>query len=170
MRRSPRPGALCEVEGCDRPHSSRGFCTMHYSRWSRNGDPLVIRRHQDVHKRFWAKATLRSDGCLIWQSARRRETTRQLAHGQFHLRGRMALAHRVAYELTYGPIPPGLVVRHLCHEPLCVNPDHLLLGTVAENNQDRARWNTAAARLAQAHPEEFARYLDEEMAKVGVTR
>ena len=34
----------CEVDGCERPHSSRGWCTMHYSRWRANGDPLVVKK------------------------------------------------------------------------------------------------------------------------------
>lgn len=49
-------------------------------------------------------------------------------------------AHRLAYELTYGPIPDGLVVRHLCPgggNPACIRPDHLAVGTQADNVADR---------------------------------
>lgn len=45
-------------------------------------------------------------------------------------------AHQVSYILFKGPIPKGLVVRHLCHHTYCVNPDHLEVGTNKQNRQD----------------------------------
>ena len=70
-------------------------------------------------------------GCLLW-----------LGHsydryGNFKIKGKGVRAHRYAYELTYGPIPTGLCVLHGCDTPLCVNPEHLFLGTQKENAMDR---------------------------------
>lgn len=59
-------------------------------------------------------------------------------------RQQMPRAHRVAYELAHGPIPEGLVVRHRCDQPGCINPTHLEVGTITDNNRDRARRGRSA--------------------------
>lgn len=48
-------------------------------------------------------------------------------------------AHRFSWKLHYGEIPQGLEVLHRCDNPPCVRPDHLFLGTQADNNMDAVK-------------------------------
>lgn len=57
-------------------------------------------------------------------------------YGRVRVDGKKVLAHRRAYELARGPIPPGMKVCHSCDNPLCCNPAHLFLGTQKDNVQD----------------------------------
>lgn len=65
-------------------------------------------------------------------------------HGMFTHKRKTLRAHRVAYELTRGPIPKGMVVDHLCQNLLCLNPAHMNLLTPGE------RLSLAQSRNARA--------------------
>ena len=75
-------------------------------------------------------------------------------YGCFWKDGKPMLAHRAAYELFIGPIPPGMLVLHKCDLPLCVNPQHLWLGTQTDNMQDAIRKGRLDRKALAA---EFAR-------------
>lgn len=60
-----------------------------------------------------------------------------MGYGRLRFAGGFHLAHRVAWTLTFGPIPDGRKVLHRCDTPLCCNPQHLFLGDDALNASDR---------------------------------
>jgi len=66
-------------------------------------------------------------------------------------KGRRVLAHRVSYIVHKGEIPPGKIVRHSCDQPCCVNPEHLSLGTPADNANDRSRRKRGSRRDGENH-------------------
>lgn len=77
-------------------------------------------------------------GCQIWTAA-----TSMKGYGQFNKGGKDYLAHRASWTISHGPIPAGLWVLHRCDTPPCINPDHLFLGTAADNTADmirKGRW------------------------------
>lgn len=74
-----------------------------------------------------------NSGCWLWTGS-----VNNKGYGKLYFDGRLDHAHRVAYELLCEPIPTGLVIRHKCDTPACVNPGHMLVGTKRENSQDMA--------------------------------
>lgn len=60
-------------------------------------------------------------------------------YGMVRVDGRLDTAHRVAYSITKGEIPEGLVVRHDCDNPPCFNPAHLFVGTHQDNVDDKEK-------------------------------
>lgn len=75
----------------------------------------------DWEDRFWAKVK-KTETCWLWTGA----ASQHNGAGEFWFNGKTRPAHRASYELHYGPVPPGAVVRKTCEVPACVRPDHLV--------------------------------------------
>ena len=79
-------------------------------------------------------------GCWIWLGG-----ADELGYGRYGNRKHRVNVPRRAYELYVGPIAAGLVVRHTCDMPSCVNPAHLVTGTYKDNSQDMVRRGRSCA-------------------------
>ena len=74
-------------------------------------------------------------GCHIWTGAQKGKGT-FTNYGAFMVGSTLVYAHRWIYAFYHGPIPTGMVVRHKCDTPLCVNITHLEIGTNKDNSRD----------------------------------
>ena len=82
---------------------------------------------EDLEERFWAKVEPHDEekwdgGCRLWLGS-----VNSKGYGRVRVQGKLCLAHRVAYELSKGEIPPGARVLRICNNKLCCNPIHMEL-------------------------------------------
>ena len=111
---------------------------------------------------FWSKVA-KGPGCWLWTASRKPR-----GYGHVRIGNRDVNAHRYAYELRYGPIQAGMEVMHVCDTPACVRPDHLRLGTHAENMADcKAKDRHAKGRMTKKStlPDEIVRAIRAEYVK-----
>lgn len=123
----------CSIVNCEKFVDKRnGVCEMHYTRFRRNGD-----YYQTKAKNRPIEFKVDDNGCFIVTSHT------PLGTGYFLTRKRCIRKsiHRLIYEECFGEIPDALVVRHKCDVTVCINPEHLELGTQRDNVMDTVKRN-----------------------------
>jgi hypothetical protein len=133
---------VCTIPDCDGGTVARGWCKSHYYAWKRNGDPTIRKRLPKgatiADALFvYVDRTGGSDACWPWIASRAKSSSGKWGdYGISRVGGEFHYAHRMAWELVFGPIPAGLFVCHRCDNPPCCNPSHLFLGTPQDNVSD----------------------------------
>jgi hypothetical protein len=105
-------------------------------------------------KNFLSKVKISNTGCWEWQY-----TTNNKGYGQYRENGKRYFCHRYVYEKLKEKITNGLWVLHKCDNPKCCNPDHLFLGTHADNMRDmvnKGRALTGSRNPSVKYPEKLA--------------
>lgn len=102
--------------------------------------------------------------CWVWTGARLLNEGGD--YGRFHFDGGEVRAHIFMYELVNGELDDGLLVRHVCDNPPCVNPAHLLSGTNKDNMQDKVERGRSPNRKGERHP--LARLTDDDVRRIRI--
>lgn len=158
MRRSTL--TECSIEGCSRPVCARGWCKLHYDRWSRLGDPLasVSVLHDptiDFVTKFWMRVEKESDGCHNWTGLKNPK-----GYGKMRfVRDDGSIcqyAHQWVWEQEHGRVPKGMTLDHyVCDNESCVRVSHMRITSVRENvlrSDGIAARNLAKTHCKYGHP------------------
>ena len=123
----------CDIDGCSKPVSAKGKCGTHYkAAWARARREPPSPRPQLIDRLM--RSVSKTETCWLWSGTVSDSGYGVISDSSGH--PRVKKVHRVVYAHFVGEIPNGMMVCHRCDVPLCVNPEHLWLGTNADNMRD----------------------------------
>jgi hypothetical protein len=122
----------CELTGCSKPSYCKGLCKAHYNKQWLHGD---VRYNGRLLRRKPIEYKITEYGCFESVS----HSVNWCGYAEYHFNGKKYMLHRYIYEECFGLIPKGMIVRHKCDNRLCINPEHLELGTHTDNMEDMTK-------------------------------
>jgi hypothetical protein len=162
---------LCSLDGCEKKHVAKGYCWKHYERNRKYGDPLASKTAGDGEpKDFLHRCKIANvDTCIIWPFGRQKD-----GYGALRFRGKMVLAHRASLIIAKG-LPPkdkpfACHSPLVCHNRLCVNPNHLRWASQEENEADKKIDGTALAKISEADAVAIKGMILEGMTNVSIAK
>lgn len=162
----------CSIDDCGTKVAARGWCSRHWQRWQKHGDPHIVYPPSNGPQlpplvRFWEKVDKATtpDGCWPWTAGHDDD-----GYGTFKTDGRTWRATRWIFNQCNDlPLSSSEQVRHRCDNPPCVRPDHLIRGTSADNSRDmvdRNRQARGSRHGSHLHPETVMRGVVNRAAKL----
>lgn len=132
----------CSIDTCNHPSRTRGFCSKHYQRWYRLGDPLAGGTYVGAPLEFLNEVILNHVGseCLEWPFHKDRA-----GYGRIRMGSKPKLVSRVVCTLVHGSPPTqDHQAAHICGKGhlACCSPHHVVWKTPAENNADKRHHGT----------------------------
>ena len=120
----------------------------------------AIDRVEMDRQRFF-QSVRKTEDCWLWEGAHT-----NFGYGVIGWHAKSASAHRVGWELHFGPIPKGLMVLHRCDRPACVRPEHLFLGTSKDNALDKMAKGRHRYHVFQGEDHGRAKVTNEEVRAI----
>lgn len=128
----------CKENHCLKESKTAGFCIRHYKNYLKYGKPdgkfIRCSNETSIQDRLNAKSKLNLDnGCVEWMGT----INKKSGYGGITINGKRFFCHRVSWEEKHKMSAKGLVIRHICDNPKCINSSHLLSGTQKDNMKDK---------------------------------
>ena|SRR5690606_21582586 len=159
---SPGSSPICAVLGCTSSNHARGWCSKHYQRWKKYGDPEYTHNETDLRKRVERVGYTVSDkGCHIWLGdiSKQGYACISVAYEKYRVH-RVVLAWRLGRDLQSDE-----VACHTCDVRACINPEHLFVGSQADNMRDMVSKGRHGTSVKMALAKASTQELLEELAR-----
>lgn len=122
-------GKMCSVQFCEEESNWLGLCAKHHYRLVTHGTTDKRGYHGNSKK---IEFEVNENGCFECTS----HAFNRYGYPEVSRNGQKRMMSRLVYTEMFGEIPKGMVVRHKCDNPACINPEHLTIGTKKDNTMD----------------------------------